>query len=174
MPRRNLEAPEPLAAAPGHMSLVIVPDAQPGTAQPQPTKDLIESLRLWLDSRRLLGTRHHVVPPTYIPVTIAATLALREDANTPAVTGSAKQKLEEFFHPLKGGEDGQGWPFGGNVFFSRVYQRVFSVPGVERISALFITVDGEQAPECKDVDVEDGILLFSTAHDVQVGYSFDE
>ena len=29
-----------------------------------------------------------------------------------------RQRLLDFFHPLKGGQDGNGWDFGGTVYFS--------------------------------------------------------
>jgi hypothetical protein len=48
------------------------------------------------------------------------------------------------------------------------------VPGVERIEELTIAVDGEKGRACDDVEIEDGVLLYSTEHMVQVRYSFDE
>ena len=81
-------------------------------------------------------------------------------------------KLLGYFHPLTGGEDGQGWPFGGDIFFSRVYQRVL-VPGVQRIESVVIELDGNAAPVCTDLPVCDGVLVYSTGHEVTVSYAFD-
>ncbi|MBV9927294.1 MAG: putative baseplate assembly protein [Acidobacteria bacterium] len=162
----------PGVRVPGVVTVVVVPDSD--EPAPVPLEATLRTVCAYLNLRRLLTTELYVVRPTYREVSVRAEVVAKNTADLGEVKEGIEAKLLEYFHPLKGGEDGQGWPFGGNVFFSRVYQRVFSVPGVERISALFITVDGEEAPECKDVDVEDGILLFSTAHDIQVGYSFDE
>ena len=162
----------PGVRVPGVVTVVVVPDSD--EAAPTPTEATLRTVCAYLNLRRLLTTELYVVRPTYREVSVHAEVVAKNSADLGEVKEGIEAELLEYFHPLKGGEEGHGWPFGGNVFFSRVYQRVFSVPGVERISALVITVDGEEAPECKDVDVEDGILLYSTAHDIQVGYAFDE
>jgi hypothetical protein len=48
------------------------------------------------------------------------------------------------------------------------------VPGVERIERVVIALDGENAEECKDVPVPAGALLFSTSHDIEISYAFEE
>ncbi|PYS75838.1 MAG: hypothetical protein DMF66_18015 [Acidobacteria bacterium] len=98
----------------------------------------------------------------------------KNNADIAEVKEKIEQALLDYFHPLKGGEDKQGWPFGGNIFFSRVYQQVFSVTGVERVESVIIELDGEEAPECRDVPIDDGILVYSTEHEVTVNYSFEE
>lgn len=162
----------PGVKVPGVVTVVVVPDSD--EPAPVPTEATLRTVCAYLNLRRLLTTELYVVRPSYKEVSVRAEVVAKNSADLGEVKEAIEAKLLEYFHPLEGGEEGQGWPFGGNVFFSRVYQRVFSVPGVERISALVITVDGEEAPECRDVDVEDGILLFSTAHEIQVGYAFEE
>jgi predicted phage baseplate assembly protein len=162
----------PGVKVPGAVTVVVVPDND--EPAPVPTEATLRTVCAYLNLRRLLTTELYVVRPTYREVSVRVEVVAKNSADLGEVKEGIEAKLLEYFHPLKGGEEGQGWPFGGNVFFSRVYQRVFSVPGVERISTLVITVDGEEAPECRDVEVEDGILLFSTTHDIQVGYAFDE
>ena len=75
-----------------------------------------------------------------------------------------------YFHPLKGGEDGTGWEFGGDVFFSLALRRVLGVPGVRRVEKMLIEFDGEEQPFCQDVPIEPGALVYSTAHEVLVTY----
>ena len=53
-----------------------------------------------------------------------------------------EQSLLDYFHPLKGGEDGLGWPFAGTIYYSRVNQRCFTVPGVASVTTLVIVLDG--------------------------------
>jgi hypothetical protein len=78
--------------------------------------------------------------------------------------------LVDYFHPLRGGEDGLGWPFGGTIYYSRVYQRVFRVPGVATIERLTIVVDGEEQPPCTDVPIARNGLLTSVDHAITVRY----
>ena len=58
--------------------------------------------------------------------------------------------------------------------YSRVYQRVFAVPGVASIEHIIIALDGEEFPACTDVPIAVNGLLYSTAHEVAVHYSFEE
>jgi hypothetical protein len=81
--------------------------------------------------------------------------------------------LTTYFHPLRGGELGTGWEFGRDIFYSDVYRVVLQTPGVDRIAnnQLVIWLDQERHDFCRDVPIEDGALLYSTGHDIQVAYS---
>ncbi len=138
LPHRNLSLSDPEAAsgdAPGHISLVIVPAADPhSTALPQPSLALRQSLWQWLDDRRLITTQHHVVGPTYVSVQLAAELVLLEGAPLPKeVRQQAIAALEQFFHPLTGGEQGTGWPFGRSIYPSEIYELLDHQPGVDYV-----------------------------------------
>lgn len=134
VPRRNLPATGPLQSAPGHVSLIVVPDA-PDDPEPQPSEALRQGLWTWLDSRRLLTTQHHVVGPVYLQVAVSARLHLHEDAATQANhwRTEAARVVRAFFHPLTGGQDGRGWPFGRDLFVSEVYQLLEEVGGVNYV-----------------------------------------
>jgi hypothetical protein len=134
VPRRDLSATDPAvrrAPAPAHVSLVVVaePELEPapdtGGAGPRPVEEqgaaeLRAALWTFLDARRTLTTRHHVVGPDYLPVEVAANLALREDAPPLEALEAARQALRAFFHPLTGGPERTGWPFGRAVYASEV------------------------------------------------------
>jgi hypothetical protein len=124
----------------------------------------------YLDQRRLLTSEVYVVPPKYSEVSVEVEVTALDSADLAQVQRDIDTKLLDYFHPLKGGEDGQGWPFGGGIYFSRVFQQVFSVRGVDSVDRLVITVDGEAQPECKDVPLEEGVLAFSTEHEISVSY----
>jgi hypothetical protein len=75
-------------------------------------------------------------------------------------------------HPLKGGEYGEGWDFGGTIYFSQVYREVLDVDGVERIEQdkFWIWLDDERQPFCRDVEIEQNALLYSDGQDIRVKY----
>ena len=162
----------PGVRVPGAVTVIVVPDS--GEPNPTPSEGTIRTVCAYLNQRRLLTTEVYVVPPTYKQVRIKADVIAKNNADIAEVKEKIEQALLDYFHPLKGGEDKQGWPFGGNIFFSRVYQQVFSVTGVERVESVIIELDGEEAPECRDVPIDDGILVYSTEHEVTVNYSFEE
>ena len=139
-----------------------------------PSEGTLRTVCEYLNLRRLLTTEVYVVGPTYKEVKIRVEVVAEDSADSAEVKREIEQSLLDYFHPLKGGEDGQGWKFGGNIFYSRVYQRVFSVPGVYSIDPLIIILEGKEYDQCKNIEIEEGVLVFSTEHDVQVNYSFDE
>jgi hypothetical protein len=138
--------------APGHLSIVVVPAPEEGDAGlPQAPPELCAALLAWLEPRRLLGVRHVVVGPTYVPVTVTARLVLREDYAPTAVARSgvltdaaiaaeagrlAAAAVSAHLHPLTGGADGAGWPFGRAVHASELYALLDRQPGVDYVDGL--------------------------------------
>ena len=150
VPQRDLDADTEAERAlprPGHVSVIIVPRAT-GPA-PQPAVEVRQAVWGYLDPRRLLTIRHHVVGPVYAPVTPTALVARRADVPEPvsaaylsahwdAVPATDLRKrivvaLAGFLDPLSGGVDGTGWPFGRDVYVSELYQLLEGVPGVDHV-----------------------------------------
>ena len=157
---------------PGVVTVVIVPDNdQPN---PIPSEGTIRLVCAYLNKRRLLTTEVFVVPPAYVRVDTQVQLTASPLSDLAVVVESAQQALVDYFHPLRGGDDKLGWPFGGTIFFSRVYQQLLSVPGVVRVDKLTIQVDGEPAADCTNVPIPPVTLLYSGEHEVVAGYDFAE
>jgi predicted phage baseplate assembly protein len=162
----------PGVQVPGAVTVIIVPDSD--VPNPTPSEGMIRTVCAYLDQRRLLTTELYVVPPIYHLVGVSARVIALGEADLAEVKRSVIDDLLTYFHPLKGGEGGAGWEFGGDVFFSLVYRRVLGVPGVRRVDALQIQFDAEAQPFCQDVPVEPGALVYSTGHDVVVTYETKE
>jgi predicted phage baseplate assembly protein len=157
---------------PGVVSVIIVPDSE--ADQPTPSDGTMRVVCAYLDKRRLLTAEVFVLRPTYQHVEVRGDIIVHDDADL----GEVKQKVEDgltsYFHPLKGGDEGRGWPFGGTIFYSKVVNRVFQVSGVSRIQELDIYLDGERKEKCEDVELKPYALLYSTDHHLDVHYSFLE
>jgi hypothetical protein len=84
-----------------------------------------------------------------------------------------EDRLTTYFHPLRGGENGTGWEFGGDIFYSRVYRAIIDLPGVDRIkdNQLVIWLDRLRNDFCRDISIADGALVYSTEHDITVSYT---
>jgi predicted phage baseplate assembly protein len=164
-----LSHPEfPGAQIPGVVTVVVVPDSE--SPNPIPSEGTLRTVCAYLNERRLLTSEVYVVPPKYARVSIEVEVTARESADLAQVQRDIEAKLLDYFHPLKGGEEASGWPFGGSIYFSRVFQQVFSVAGVDSVDRLEISVDGEAQPECRDVPLEEGVLAYSTGHTISVNY----
>lgn len=170
----------PSVQVPGVVSVVVIPDVD--RPAPMPSAGTLKTVCAYLEPRRLLTTELYVLGPRYRQVQVTATLIAEDTADLAAVKSAAIDSLELYFHPLYGGEDsdpdkdgddperrGTGWPFGGDVYYSLLYRRLLGA-GVRRIDSLTISLDGETCPPCTDVSLEDGALLTSGAHEIQVDY----
>ena len=103
-------------------------------------RSLLNRIRNELKKRRLLTTRLNVAGPSdekggftlYKKMAVRGiTLHLKHDALKADVFKAAKEELSRFFHPLIGGRDGKGWPFGRDVYLSEIIERLAGLAGVE-------------------------------------------
>jgi predicted phage baseplate assembly protein len=164
----------PGVKVPGTVSVIVVPDAQDTETQPTPSEGTLRTVCAYLDARRVLTTELFVLKPSYQQVRIRADIVARDNADVAEVHDTIVQKLVDYFHALRGGEDGQGWPFGGTIHYSRVYQHVFGVSGVDSIASLVIVLNDEEMKECTDVPIAANGLLYSGEHQISVNYSFEQ
>lgn len=160
----------PAQKIPGVVSVVVVPDTD--DPRPTPSEGTLRSVCAYLDERRLLTTELYVIKPSYQKIEIQGEVVATNDADLAEVANAINASLVDYFHPLRGGEDGQGWPFGGKIYYSRVYQRVFAIAGVASISSLVMVLDGIAQDACTDVAIAPHGLLHSEEHHVRVNYSF--
>ena len=160
----------PGVQVPGVVTVVVVPDSD--LPNPMPSEGTLRTVCAYLDQRRLLTTELYVVPPTYQEVSINVELTAARQRRPRAGARRRRSGLARLLPPARGAAR-TGWAgrSAGTIFFSRVFQRVLSVPGVDAIGQLVITVDREAAPECRDVPIREGALVFSTAHEVSVNYA---
>ncbi len=161
----------PGVTVPGSITVVVVPNT-PDPA-PMPTAATLRTVCAYLNQRRLLTAELYVVPPTYQKVQIQASVIAQDSADLAEVTTAITNTLLTYLHPLTGGDDGLGWPFGGPIYYSALFQQIFSTPGVQRVESVVINLDGTAYPPCQDVSIIAGALVYSTDHQVQVNYSFD-
>jgi hypothetical protein len=147
VPERNLDNDSPATRYQpntGHISVIIVSNMPDQTlagakksAGAQREARLLDYVQGYLDQRRLITTRVHVVKPLYFRVGIQLTLVLTPDALTLKewnVRAPAEKALREFLDPLKGGPEGAGWPFGRNVYVSEIYELLDKLPGVDFVT----------------------------------------
>ena len=144
---------QPTDPVAGHISLVVIPqDSQ----HPFAALDSALQADIWkfLEGRRLLGTKHHVVAPEYVEVSVTADLYLEagrlfEPLKEAGVKEAGIKQLKQFFHPLSGGEDKQGWQFGRAVYISEIYQQLDQIDGVDYVEKVDVKVklpDQNQVP----------------------------
>lgn len=159
------------APIPGTVTVVIVPDGD--APNPTPNEATRRIVCQHLEKHRLLTTEVFVIAPRYRLVRIETDIAVSPSADLAEVKHGVEDALTRWFHPLDGGNDGTGWPFGGEIFYSTVLRVLLGVPGVERIrnNQLVIWLDDERQPFCRDVPIGTGELLYTVGHDIRVAYA---
>ena len=182
----TLEAPAPVKRAkalglhhpgfpdvqvPGTVTVVVVPDI-PGNA-PMPSESTLRLVCQYLNQHRLITTEVFATGPTYRRVRITGDIVARPDADLAAVRKSVAESLVGWLHPLHGGDDGEGWPFGGTIYASSLYRLALEVPGVARIkdNQLLVELDGDRQTFCRDVDIHPGELIEPLDPDLRVTYT---
>ena len=121
--------------APAHVSLVVLPQ-QAKLLQPPPL--LTKALWGYLEERRTLTTRHHVVGPHYAPISAEIVIACTNDALTAAVRDRVVSQMENFLDP-HGDTKQEGWPFGRDVYVSELYEQIEAVEGVDYVTDLMLS-----------------------------------
>lgn len=119
----------------------------------------------YLEPRRPLTTELCVVGPSYVRVTVTATVHAPGPA--PGLAAQVQTALDAFFDPLTGGPAGTGWPFGGGVLESDLMDVLAAVPGVVFVDGLAISSDGGPA-RCSNLALCPTDLIASQAHQITV------
>ena len=155
---------------PGVVTVVVVPESD--APNPIPGGTTLAIVCAELNLHRLLTSEVYIVAPTYHVVLIEAIIVVQPNADLSEVKNNVEKALTTFFHPLKGGPDGTGWPFGGTIFYSDVYRVILQVQGVARLqnNQLVIWLDNQRQTFCRDVPIPNGHLVYSKGHQLSVVY----
>lgn len=137
-----------------------------------PPPEMLSAVAAHLDNRRTIGARVLVEPPAYQGVTVVAMLRARPWADPNRLQRTATDALYAYLHPISGGMDGTGWPFGRPVHMGEVYALLQRLPGTEIVEdvRLFAAnpISGERGQAAQRVEVAPNALVFSYEHQVRV------
>lgn len=160
---------------PGRVFVLVIPRVpQPaGFLTPEqlvPEDADLTALQAYLDERRLLTTRLDIRAPAYRWVSARVQLRANPDAEEAEVEAAVMARLHLFLNPFTGGPQGNGWPFGRELFLSDVYQCLQGLPDVQFIRAveLFAAAPGagRQGDAVERVEVVVHGVIASGIHEV--------
>ncbi|MCJ8505886.1 putative baseplate assembly protein [Kocuria flava] len=170
--------PATSAAEAGGVRVLVVPTAVPDDDGRLRFGDLVPddaTLTLvaeYLDERRPVGARVVVEPPRYRGVTVVARVTARRRAATDTIKQKALGSLYQYFDPIRGGPDGDGWPFGRPVQAGEVHAVLQRLPGTEIVDdVLLFAADprtGERGEPVQRIELDKHDLVFSFGHQVRV------
>jgi predicted phage baseplate assembly protein len=137
-----------------------------------PGEETLRRIATYLEERRVIGARIAVEPPSYIGVTVIARLRAHHRTDPRRLQADALAALYNYFHPVHGGSDGRGWPFGRDIHVGEVYSVLQPLKGVEFVEDARLygadPVTGERFDPVTRLAVEPAALVFSYNHQVLV------
>jgi predicted phage baseplate assembly protein len=154
----------------GEVSVVAVPRMSSGgevdfREKPIPSPELLRRVSRYLDERRLLTTIVRVVRPRYADVSLSLKIVRSSTGPGDRVKRQIDQNLRRFLHPLVGGRDGKGWPFGRSVYKVDLYHLVEEVDGVDFVDSVTL-MNLERGEEAEQVRLQEDQLVHLV--DIQV------
>lgn len=153
----------------GETCIAIIPTIPPGAQLSEkliPSRELIRRVTVYLNDRKLVGTKIRVHEPVYRSFQIHLSLAFKSDVlDEQRLKKTINQTLFKYFHALEGAE-GRGWDFGRPVTTGAVLKQIEKINGILSVDeiALFdkdtgITVEKlvlktDEIPFLQDVQIE--------------------
>ena len=126
----------------GEVTLVVVPRESSQSlddAKLIPSTQLLNLVIDYLEPRRLLTTKLHVNKPSYLEVSFEVSYQIKATGADPErVKRDLERNIRRFLHPLRGGTDGKGWPFGRALMKTDLYRVIEDTDGIEDIDKLEI------------------------------------
>ncbi len=157
----------PGAPVPGTVSLLLT-SSDRGSEPPLPDAGTLEQVSAWL-TRNVAPAGIQVVAasPQFFEVGVRASVVLRAGADAGTTIAQALQNLQDFLHPLHGGADREGWPFGGAIRYQALVRMLLDrTAGVLAVSRLNLVVNGTVRPHCQDFPLPSGALIWPAGHEL--------
>jgi predicted phage baseplate assembly protein len=129
---------------PGWVTLVIIPQSE--EPRPWPSFGLRQHVLAYIEARApadiVAADRIYITGPDYVSIDVNATLAPKNVSEAGIVEKRARQALEDFLHPLRGGPDRTGWEPGRDAYLSDVAAVLERVEGIDYVKDLALLVNG--------------------------------
>jgi hypothetical protein len=147
---------------------VVPPDRNEGP--PTPDENTLRAVSQELAKKLApLGVEIVVAAPRYHRIRAIAGVVIDPAFDQSDIIRRLLNELNTYLHPLTGGEDGQGWPFGQTLQYTVLIRRLLArIRGLLAVSTLNFVVDGFRILGCKDVVPSANALFWPEGHDVIV------
>jgi predicted phage baseplate assembly protein len=154
---------------PGVVGVFVVPPDR-GEGPPTPDENALRAVSKHLTAQLApLGVEVVVAAPRYHRIRAVAGVVIDPAVDSSETIRRLIKELNTYLHPLTGGDDGQGWPFGGTLQYSVLVRRLLArTRGLLAVSTLNFVVDGLRSLGCADVVPKPNSLFWPEVHDVIV------
>lgn len=180
-----------LQRKPGWVTLIMVPESD--DPKPLPDQQLVNEIETYLFERTssyltTYPSQINLIGPGYIQVWVDACVHFTSITEAKSIERRILDNLQQFFHPLHGGPEKNGWDFGRNVYISEVYELIENTEGVDYVDDLILgaaiqvyklepvagTILKASYPEHSTVNLENGMIIFLLAETLPEKVEIDE
>ncbi|MCA9528137.1 MAG: baseplate J/gp47 family protein, partial [Myxococcales bacterium] len=120
--------------------------------------ELLRRVKHFLDERRLLTSKVHVVKPRYAEISITVEIIRTNSGSSEQTRRAVEERLRRFLNPLVGGRGGEGWAFGRDVLKLDLYHVIEDVEGVDVVHRITL-FDEDARREVEKVKVAPDELI---------------
>ena len=153
----------------GEVTVIVVPRVSERDAdfleKPIPSTELLRRVKRHLDERRLITTKVNVVKPRFVELQVEVVIARKASGSSDRIKRDIREQLQTFLHPLVGGRDGKGWPFGRAMYKVDLFHVVEGVEGVDFVEKILI-FRGDRRVEVDQLRLRNEQLPFLTGVEV--------
>jgi predicted phage baseplate assembly protein len=155
------------APIPGLVGVFVVPPDRDGSvpiADPQTLRAVADYLTSEVAPA---GVQIVAAAPRFHMVGVEARLVFTAGTDVGIGIGAALATVDDYLHPLRGGDDGEGWPPGGELLVIPTTRRLLArVPGLQAVPQLNFVLDGVRQPPCTDVPITTHSLVWPANHEL--------
>jgi predicted phage baseplate assembly protein len=152
---------------PGVVGVFVIP-VERGIGPPVPNEDTLRAVSTYLSATLApAGVEVVAAAPIYHSVQVQLSVVIEDTVSRGDTVNEVIALLNAYLDPVTGGDDQQGWPFGGklsNVAFVR--KILTEVNGVTAVPSLRFNVDGVSGMFCADVSIPANSLVWPQLHQV--------
>ncbi len=147
----------------GEVTVLIIPKAGEAAGdlntKPLPTPELLRRVKDFLDERRLITTRLNVNKPKFAEVSINCDVVMKPlGPKGEGLKREIETAVRKHVHPLTGGSDQKGWPFGRTLHKSDLLKIIEGVNGVDFCETLALFNEDRKATAEKIEVAEDELI----------------
>jgi predicted phage baseplate assembly protein len=157
----------PGSTIPGSVTVLVV-SSDKGAEPPLADSGTLAAVTEWLtETVAPAGIQVVAATPTFQRIGVRASIAIAEKADAGQAVAAALGNLQDYLHPLRGGSDGTGWPFGGVIRHQTVTRMLLDrTPGIVAVPSLNLVVDGVLRGACQDWAIPAHALIWPESHEV--------
>ena len=132
---------------------------------PLPDLTLLRRVRDFLDQHRVPDTALVVLAPEYVRISVEAVVLPQSAFIGASILSRCADKLDQYLHPVNGGDDGRGFAVGQRPQDSDIYSKLESVEGLDYVRTLEVRAEETRPGLLQSRDY----LICSGEHRIRLG-----